>query len=136
MDKIKVLVADDEADYLSLMQERIEFWGYEVILAPDGQTALTLIKEKQPDIIILDYFMPGMDGMAVLKEIRKFDQKIPVIMFTAHADIKNIKGAQELGVSAFIPKLSTYSTDIQASLRSVLAIEQKKIIRAKSSNNG
>ena len=131
MDKIKVLVVDDEIDYLSLMQERIEFWGYEVISAQDGKTALAAIKEKHPDIIILDYFMPGMDGMAVLKEIRKFDQKIAVIMFTAHADIKNIKGAQELGVSAFIPKLSTYSTDIQASLRSILDIEQKKIIKAK-----
>ena len=127
MSKIKVLIVDDEADYLSLMQERIGFWGYEVFLAPDGKSALAMIKEKLPDIIILDYFMPGMDGVEVLRQIRKFNKKIPVIMFTAHADMKNIKGAQELGVSAFIPKLSAYSTDIQTSLRSVLAMAQKKI---------
>jgi len=127
MSKVKVLIVDDELDYLSLMQERIGFWGYDVILAQDGETALAEIKEKHPDIVILDYFMPGMDGVEVLRRIRKFDQKISVIMFTAHADIKNIKGAQELGVSAFIPKLSTYSTDIQSSLRSVLDMAEKKI---------
>ena len=131
MSKIKVLIVDDEVDYLSLMQERIEFWGYEVIQAQDGKTALVMIKEKFPDIVILDYLMPGMDGITVLKEIRKFDKKIPVIMFTAHADIKNIKGAQELGVSAFIPKLSSYSTDIEAPLRSVLTMLQDKIMKAK-----
>jgi CheY-like chemotaxis protein len=127
MSKVKVLIVDDEVDYLSLMQERVEFWGYEVILAQDGKSALAMIKEKFPDIIVLDYFMPVMDGVEVLRQITKFDKKIPVIMFTAHADIKNIKGAQELGVSAFIPKLSTYSTDIQASLRSVLAMAEKKV---------
>lgn len=127
MSKIKVLIVDDEIDYLSLMRERVEFWGYTVILAHDGPSALTLIKKELPDIVILDYLMPGMDGIAVLSQIRKFDKKLPVIMFTAHAEMKNIKGAQELGVIAFIPKLSTYSTDIHASLRAALAIAQKKI---------
>lgn len=127
MSKIKVLIVDDEPDFLSLMQERIGSWGYEVLLAPEGKSALVMIKEKFPDIVILDFFMPGMDGVEVLRRIREFDKKIPVIMFTAHAEIKNIKGAQELGVSAFIPKLSDYSTDIQASLRSVLDMAQKKI---------
>ena len=52
-------------------------------------------------------------------------------MFTAHADVKNIKGVQDLGVSAFIPKLSTYSSDIQVALRSALDMVQKKIKEAK-----
>ena len=131
MNKVKVLIVDDEADYLSLMQERIGFWGYQVSLAQDGKTALAMIKDKLVDIVILDYFMPGMDGVEVLRRIRKFDKKIPVIMFTAYADIKNIKSAQELGVVAFIPKLSTYSTDIQASLRAMLALAEKKFIENK-----
>jgi len=126
MSKTKVLIVDDEVDYLSLMEERIKFWGYEVLTAQDGRSALALIKEKLPQIIILDYFMPEMDGVELLKQIRKFDKKIPVIMFTAHADLKNIKSAQELGVLAFIPKLSTYSTDIQASLRAMLVLAEKK----------
>jgi two-component system response regulator HydG len=127
MSKIKVLIVDDEVDYLALMQERIESWGYDVVLAEGGKEALAIIKENKPDIVILDYLMPNMDGTAVLKEIRKSDQDLPVIMFTAHPDVKNIKGAQELGVSAFIPKLSTYSSDIQATLRSALDMLRKKV---------
>ena len=131
MSKIKVLIVDDEVDYLSLMKERVGSWGYEVILAQSGKEALSLIKEKLPDIVVLDYLMPGMDGAAVLKEIRKFDKNLAVVMFTAHADVKNIKASQDLGVSAFIPKLSTYSSDIQATLRSALDMVEKKIKEAK-----
>ena len=129
MSKVTVLIVDDEIDYLGLMKERIESWGYAVIAATSGKEALGMIKEKKPDIVILDYLMPNMDGTETLKQIRKFDKKLLVIMFTAHPDMKNIKGAQDLGVSAFIPKLSTYSSDIQGSLRSALDMAQKKIIK-------
>jgi len=127
MIKVKVLIVDDEVDYLALMRERIESWGYDVVLAESGKEALAIIKERKPDIVILDYLMPEMDGTAVLKEIRRTDKDLSVIMFTAHPDVKNIKGAQELGVSAFIPKLSTYSSDIQATLRSALDMLRKRV---------
>ena len=128
MNKVKVLIVDDEVDYLALMQERIKSWGFDVLTAQSGKVGLALIKEQKPDIVVLDYLMPEMDGTAVLKAIRKSDKNLPVIMFTAHADLKNIKGAQDLGVSAFIPKLSSYSSDIQATLRSALDMLRKKII--------
>ncbi len=131
MPKIRVLIVDDEVDYLSLMRERVESWGYEVLSAQSGKEALSLIKEKLPDIVILDYLMPEMDGAAVLRKIRKFDKNLAVIMFTAHADVKNIKSTQDLGVSAFIPKLSTYSSDIQITLRSALDMVEKKIKEVK-----
>ncbi len=128
MSKVKVLIIDDEVDYLALMQERIKSWGYDALTAESGKVGLALIKEQKPDIVVLDYLMPEMDGTAVLKAIRKSDKNLAVIMFTAHADLKNIKGAQDLGVSAFIPKLSSYSSDIQATLRSALDMLRKKII--------
>lgn len=129
MNKIIVLIVDDEVDYLGLMKERIESWGYETISAQSGKEALDMIQKKKPDIVVLDYLMPGMDGTEVLKEIRRTDQELPVIMFTAHADIKNIKGAQDLGANAFIPKLSTYSSDIQGTLCAALDMLRKKIIK-------
>jgi len=131
MPKITVLIVDDEVEYLDLMKERVESWGYEVITATNGKEGLVNIKKNKPDIVVLDYLMPNIDGVEVLKQIRKFDKDLLVIMFTAHADMKNIKGAQDLGVSAFIPKLSTYSSDIQATLRSALDMAQKKIINKK-----
>jgi len=125
MNNTKVLIVDDEKDYLILMQERLASWGYEIAIATGGKEALNVIREKNPDIVILDYFMPDMDGTAVLREIRKFDMNLAVIMLTAHADIKNIKGAQGLGVSAFIPKISDCS-DVMVSLRAALDLAQKK----------
>lgn len=126
MSKTKVLIADDEADYLSVMKERLESWNYEVILAKNGKEALALIKSHSPNIVILDYFMPYIDGTAVLKEIRKSDKDLAVIMLTAHPDVDNIKGAQDLGVSAFISKFSAYS-EVQDSLRVALNMAEKKI---------
>lgn len=126
MNKAKVLIVDDEEDFLTLMQERLASWGYEIIIAIGGKEALNVIKEKVPDIVVLDYFMPDMDGTTVLREIRKFDKNLAVIMLTAHADIKNIKGAQGLGVSAFIPKISD-SSDVMVSLRAALDLVHKKI---------
>ena len=124
--KTKVLIIDDETDYLSIMKERVESWGYAVSLACGGKEGLLEVKEQSPDIVILDYSMPDMDGVEVLKGIRKLNKGLAVIMLTAHADVKNIQGAQELGVNAFIPKISVYS-DVQSSLKSALGLAQKSI---------
>jgi DNA-binding NtrC family response regulator len=126
MGKAKVLLVDDELDYLNVMKARIESWGYEVLTSQEGKESLGIIKDKSPDIAILDYLMPGMDGVAVLKEIRRSNKDLPVIMLTAHSEVENIKAAQDLGVSTFIPKLSAYS-DAQSSLRVALDLAQKKI---------
>jgi two-component system OmpR family response regulator len=130
-DKTRVLIVDDEVDYLTLMKEYIQHWGYEAILAHSGQEALEAIKKQTPDIVILDYLMPGMSGIAVLEQIRKSDHRLEVIMFTAHPDMENIQGAKELGVSFFVPKLSDHSSDIQGSLRAALDMAQKKIKKQK-----
>ena len=80
MPKIKILIVDDEPDILFLIGERIKLWGYGLLKAPDGKSALKALEEKKPDIVILDYLMPGMDGVRTFREIRKIDKKIPVII--------------------------------------------------------
>jgi len=126
MSKARVLIVDDEPDYLSIIQERIESWGYEAVKAQGGKQALAIIEENLADIVILDYFMPGMDGVTVLKEIRRLNKDLAVIMLTAHPDVKGIKSAQELGVSSFISKLSHHA-DTMVSLKAALEISQKQI---------
>ena len=126
MSKIRVLMVDDEVDFLEVMKERLESWNYVVTLALNGKDALEIIKKKGADIVILDYLMPQMDGVATLTLLRKINRDIPVIMFTAHPDSNSIKGAEELNVSTFVPKLSTYS-DVQSSLRVALDMAQKKL---------
>jgi two-component system response regulator GlrR len=124
MAKKKVLIIDDEPDFIRVIKERIESWGFDVSSCEGGIEALEALKKMQPDAIVLDYIMPEMDGVEVLKRIRAQDPKIPVIMFTAHPDIKVIKGADALGVSAFIPKFSAY-TDVQNSLKAALDLIDK-----------
>lgn len=126
MSKIRVLMVDDEVDFLSLMRDRIESWGYDLITVLNGKDAIDVIKKNQADAVILDYLMPQMDGVACLAAIRKIDKDIPVIMFTAHPDSSSIKGTENLGVTAFLPKLSAYS-DVENSLKVALDISQKKI---------
>lgn len=126
MEKIKILLIDDEVEFLGLMNSRISSWGHEVIEAQNGKEAIDAVRKKAPDIIILDYVMPDIDGVGVLREIRKINKTIPVIMFTAYPDMKVEKEAEKLGVGAFIPKLSTYQ-DVQANLKSAIDIVKKKL---------
>jgi len=125
MDRLKILLVDDEPDFLETMGAIIEGWGHDVIGVSSGKEAIDAVNSKNSDIVILDYMMPEMDGVTTLKEIRKINKAIPVIMFTAHPDIKVIKGAEKSGVSAFIPKLSTFS-DVQSSLKTVIEMLEKK----------
>lgn len=124
MAKMRILLVDDEQDFLKVMGRRIEEWGYEVVPVSGGMEALEAVKSGKADIIILDYMMPGMDGIKTLKEIRKIEEKMPVIMFTAHLEEKAIKGTENLRVSAYIPKLSVYS-DSQSALKTTLDIHKK-----------
>lgn len=125
MAKMTILLVDDEPDFLEIMGGRIKNWGYNLIEASGGKEAVDAVKNLKPDAVILDYMMPDMDGVATLKEIRRFNKEVPVIMFTAYPTEKAMKSTKEMGISAFIPKLSTY-TNVQASLRSALDMIEKQ----------
>jgi len=126
MAKPLILLIDDERDFLELMVTRIESWGYRAITASNGKDALTILQTKKPDIIIVDYMMPGMDGIKTLKEIRKIAAATPVIMMTAYPDERSIKGAEQLGVSTYIPKMSVYN-DMKSILKSTLHMIEEKL---------
>ena len=126
MGKLRVLLVDDEVDILEMFGTRIESWGYEVIKAENGKKAMKILEDKKPDIIVLDYMMPGENGIVVLEKIRKTNKEIPVIMFTAHPDEKSMEGSSNLGAMAFVPKLSMYS-DTQASLKSAIHMAEEKL---------
>ena len=81
----KILIADDETDLLKVSSLKLRKTGYEVFEAVDGQEALDLARSKMPDLIVLDIFLPGMNGDEVAK-ILKTDEKvknIPIILVSA-----------------------------------------------------
>jgi len=126
MVKLKILLIDDEVDFLELIRERLESWGYSVIPVTNGNEALEAVEAKKADVVLLDYKMVDMDGIAILKRIRKIDNALPVIMLTAYPEVKVMKEAEKLNISAFIPKVSAYS-DIQTALKRAIHMVEKQL---------
>ncbi len=83
MDKIKVLVAEDDYKISRLIQLELEHSGYSVEIAADGSEALGKYEDFRPDVILLDVMMPEIDGVEVAKSIREFDTDVGIIMITA-----------------------------------------------------
>jgi len=102
----RILVVDDEPDIVTVIGKSLRDNGYEVIAANDGQEALEKAKAEKPDLILLDLMLPIMDGYKVcglLKNDTRYS-KIPVILFTAKAQEKDIKLGEEVGADAYITK--------------------------------
>ena len=78
--------------------------GYDVVLAANGQKGLELFYREQPDVIVLDLKMPGMDGLTVLQQIRSFDPKKPVIILTGAGTSETEQQVRALGVAEFVEK--------------------------------
>jgi DNA-binding response OmpR family regulator len=119
----RVLVVDDEEDICSTLADFLHEKGYEVHTATTGETALRLIKEARPHLILLDIRMPGMDGIEILHEIRKIDQEVGVIMVTAFHDIGIAQQALKLGASDFVTKpidMSYLETSIRVKIKAML----------------
>ena len=104
-----VLVVDDEPNICNVLRRILEREGYQVQTAPDGETALQLIKEKVPDVVLLDLMMPGIDGREVCWRVREFSPKTRIIYFTAKTELTGLPNEKELysSADAFISKPAT-----------------------------
>ena len=104
MDKIKILVVDDESRMRKLVKDFLEREGFEVLEAGDGMEAMEIFyEEKEIALIILDVMMPKMNGWEVCREIRE-SSKVPIIMLTAKSDESDELMGFELGVDEYISK--------------------------------
>ena len=84
-----ILVADDDKHVRLLLETELTLEGYRVILARNGLEVLKRMKEESPDLLILDIKMPGMHGLQVLEAIRKENKKLPIIICTAHENMRD-----------------------------------------------
>jgi two-component system, OmpR family, response regulator VicR len=99
----KILVVDDEKPIADILQFNLKKEGYEVHCAYDGNEALTMVEEIQPDLILLDIMLPLKDGMEVCREVRK-EYEMPIIMLTAKdSEIDKVLGL-ELGADDYVTK--------------------------------
>lgn len=106
MKKARILAVDDDQRILRVIEGLLTPHGYEVVFARDGREALTLMSNTKPDLVLLDIFMPGMDGYSTLGEIKKDikTKEVPVVMVTAVGQELNKMLAQQLGAAGYITK--------------------------------
>ncbi len=100
----KVLLVDDEREFVQTLSERLIMRDMGSAVAYDGESALELIKEDEPEVIIVDLKMPGVDGIEVLRKVKKDHPQIEVIILTGHGHDEDRQLCMELGAFAYLQK--------------------------------
>lgn len=103
MKQATILVVDDEPRIVRLVRSNLEPNGYKVLTAADGETGLRQAEMHDPDLIVLDIMLPGMDGWEVCRRVREFST-VPIIMLTAKGDESDKVKGLELGADDYLPK--------------------------------
>ena len=119
-----ILIVDDNPENVEILQMRLAANNYEIITATDGEAGLTMAKEKQPDLILLDIMMPKMDGIEVCRRL-KTDPSLPfmpIIMVTAKADSKDVVAGLEAGGDEYLTKPVDHAA-LVARVKSMLRIK-------------
>ena len=131
----RVLLVDDEEDFLEIMAERMEARGMEVVTCTTAEEAIAKIKDETFDAIVLDFMMPGMDGMHALKEIKAKRPESQIILLTGHATVEKGVEAMKMGATDFLEKpadIEALEKKIKdASARRMLIVEKETEERIK-----
>jgi DNA-binding response OmpR family regulator len=131
MKNFKVLLVDDETEFVNTLHERLRLRDLDSEVAYDGEQALQLFKQDEiPDVVILDLKMPGIDGMEVLRRIRKAYSQVQVIMLTGHGTDKDEKEAKELGAFAYLKKPVDLNTLVQTMKAAFKRLEDSMVAAA------
>lgn len=123
MQLTEILVVDDEQKIIQITSDYLEAAGYAVLAADDGISALRIVDESQPDLIILDLGLPGMDGLDVCRELRKISD-LPIIILTARGEESDKLVGLELGADDYITKPFS-PKELVARVRAVLRRMEK-----------
>ena len=104
MEALKVLFVDDEIDFLEILMKRMKKRGVDVAGVGNGEEALDYVRKLPVDVVVLDVRMPGIGGINTLKEIKKMDPLMEVIMLTGHASIEAAIEGMQLGAFDYLMK--------------------------------
>ncbi|MBX6423820.1 sigma-54 dependent transcriptional regulator [Thermosulfurimonas sp. F29] len=124
----EILVVDDERSILESLRDILEDEGYSVRCVESGEEALRLVEESPPDLVLLDIWLPGLDGMKVLERLRQEHPTLPVVMISGHGTIELAVRAVKLGAFDFLEKPLSYD-------RVIVTVEKALRMRALSEEN-
>ncbi len=128
MSEMKVLLVDDEVDFVKTLAQRLKMRDLKADTVHDGEHAVSFVEKEEPDVMVLDLRMPGMDGMDVLRQIKKAYPSTQVIILTAHGTDKDKEEAEKLGVFAFLKK----PVEIETLVDHIKEAYKKKLEKAMS----
>jgi signal transduction histidine kinase len=131
---MNILVVDDDEMVRFVLTEKLSEYGYSVASALDGESAVKLFHDAEFDAVLLDLKMPGMGGIETLKELRKHDPNIPVIMITAFGDITTAVEAIKLGAYDFVEKPPQISRIMVTLRRAIENASLERDVRALGKN--
>ncbi len=101
-----IFIIDDDEDLCRLLEHKLSLAGYDVCFAVDGPSGIKRVRKNQPALLLLDWMMPEMDGLEVLKKLKKNPKtkQIPVVMLTAKGMMRNVETAMDEGAVDYITK--------------------------------
>ena len=119
-----ILVVDDSPENLEILRVRLEAQGYEVGLAPDGETALARAAAKPPDLILLDVMMPRLSGLDVLRRLKTDEvlRYVPVVLLTARVETRDVVEGLDAGADEYLTKPYEHAA-LMARVRSMLRLK-------------
>jgi two-component system alkaline phosphatase synthesis response regulator PhoP len=121
----KILIIDDDARLVKNVETYLKDFGYRIDAALNGADGLQKVKSFQPDLVVLDLMMPGLDGLEVCREIRK-DNAVPIIMLTARGEESDVVAGLEVGADDYLTKpfsLRELAARVKAALRRTRAVQ-------------
>ena len=104
MKNMKLLLVDDEEEFVKALAERLKMRDLRSDTVLDGEEALSFVEDQEPDVMVLDLKMPGIDGMEVLRQVRKAYLNIQVIILTGHGTERHEEEAKRLGAFDYLEK--------------------------------
>jgi len=122
-----ILIIDDDITVSTMMRRGLTYEGYEVVVAADGRAGLLKVLDRQPDLIILDVMMPGIDGLEVCRRLRK-ETEVPVFMVTARDSIADRVMGLETGADDYLVKPFDFQ-ELAARVKALLRRSNKNTIK-------
>lgn len=132
----KILIIEDEPVHLNVMKAKLEYEGYDVLVAVDGEAGYQMVKEEKPDLVLLDIILPKLDGFGVLEKLKKDKINIPIIIVSNSGQPVEVDKAMRMGAKDYLVKAEFNPADVLEKVAKVLGAPASPSLGGPRKKNG